>query len=137
MYPAELYGEEFAELVFVDKAFFVTMLVIAVISVVLYLLSWILSKKPRVGWMIFALVFFILDTLGMFAVTGFAVDSIVDVIFHIWVIVSLISGIAAYYKLKKLPEDVPVDSSDAAEAPAEAAQVGSMLNGESMNDDMN
>jgi hypothetical protein len=45
----------------------------------------------------------VIDTIGMFIFTGFAVEGIVDIIFHVWVIVSLALGINAYFKLKKLP----------------------------------
>ena len=40
-----------------------------------------------------------------------------DYLFHVWVIVSLISGISAYFKLKKLPEEEP-----AAEVAAETVE---------------
>lgn len=141
MYPAELYGEEIPEMVFFDKTVFAVFMVIAVVFIVLYLLSWIFSKKPRVGWLIFALVIFAIDTLGMFALTGFAVDSIVDIIFHVWVIVSLISAISAYFKAKKLPDEAPVIEAQAEEvveatedAPSvEETPAVSKLNGEDMN----
>lgn len=103
-YPAELYAGELAGLEILGTGFFVTTLVIAILIVALYLLSWIFSKKKS-GWMIFALVFFILDTLAMFALVGISADQIIDVIFHAWVIISLFSGISAYNKLKKLPEE--------------------------------
>lgn len=111
-YPAEYYGGDLAGMEFLGDTFFVVTLVAAAVFLVLYLLSWILSKKPRVGWMIFALVFFVIDTAGMLLVAGISTDMIVDILFHGWVVVSLIGGISAYFKLKKLPEEV--------EAPAEA-----------------
>ena len=43
-----------------DNLYMIVAMVMAVISIVPYLLCWIFSKK-RVGWMIAALVFFILD----------------------------------------------------------------------------
>lgn len=111
MYPAEFYLEELMDVEFLDKSFFVVMLVISLIILGLYLLSWFLSKK-RGGWLIFALVFFSLDTLGMFLLGGFSMDSIVDVLFHAWVIFSLCSGVIAHSKLKKLP---PEETAPAAE----------------------
>lgn len=104
-YPAEYYVGELAGMEFLNDTFLVVTLVIAAVILVLYLLSWILAKKPRVGWMIFALVFFVTDTAGMLLLTGISSDMIVDILFHGWVIVSLISGISAYFKLKKLPEE--------------------------------
>lgn len=115
-YPAEVYTGELAGMEFLNDTFFVVTLVIAAVFLVLYLLSWIFSKKPRVGWMIFALVIFIIDTAGMLLIAGISTDMIIDIVFHVWVVVSLISGISAYFKLKKLPEEVEAP----AEAPVEA-----------------
>ncbi len=108
----EWYVDENAGLPILEDSFLYTMVAIAVIFVILYLISWFFSKK-RVGWLIFALVFFGLDTLGMLAFYGFAMDSIIDIVFHVWVIVSLSMGISAYFKLKKLPseEEVYVEQS--------------------------
>lgn len=113
-YPAEYYGGEMESMEFLDNTFFVITLVVAAVFLVLYLLSWLLCKKPRVGWMIFALVFFVIDTAGMLLLAGISADMIMDIVFHGWVIVSLSGAISAYFKLKKLPEeevlvDVPVD----------------------------
>lgn len=109
MYPAEYYGEEFANMAFFDSWVFVVCAIIAVIVIALYLISWLFSKNNKSGWLIFALVFFAIDTVCMFALTGIALENIVDIIFHAWVIVSLSGGIVTGSKLKKLPEDeVPV-----------------------------
>ena len=107
-YPAEYYTGELAGMEFLGNGFFVATLVFAAVILVLYLLSWILAKKPRVGWMIFALVLFILDTGAMLLISGISADMIMDIVFHGWVIVSLIGGISAYFKLKKLPEEEPL-----------------------------
>lgn len=103
-YPQEYYMG-MGELELLANSFLAVMIVIAVVILALYLLSWIFSKKPRVGWMIFALVFFVLDTLFMLAVMGITADMIVDILFHAWVLISLTSGIVSYFKLKKLPEE--------------------------------
>lgn len=107
-YPAEYYGGELADLEFLNDTFFVITLVFAAVCLVLYLLSWILCKKPRIGWMIFALVFFCVDTIGMLLIAGISVDMIVDIVFHGWVIVSLSGAVSAYFKLKKLPAEEDV-----------------------------
>lgn len=103
-YPQEYYVG-MGELEFFANSFLVVMIVIAVVILGLYLLSWIFSKKPRVGWMIFSLVFFVLDTLFMLAIMGVSADMILDLVFHAWVLISLTSGIVSYFKLKKLPEE--------------------------------
>lgn len=43
----------------------------------------------------------------MFYFTGFTADMILDFVFHIWVLVSLASGVIAAINLKKLPEEEP------------------------------
>ena len=105
-YPEEFY-EVVGETEFLDQSFLVVTLVIAVVICVLYLLCWLFSDKGRVGWLIAALVLFSLDTLLML-LGGIGLDSVVDILFHGWVIVSLSMGISAYFKLKKLPEEEPV-----------------------------
>lgn len=103
-YPMEYYADMGA-VEFFPNSFLVVMIVIAVVILGLYLLSWFLSKKPRVGWMIFSLVIFVLDTLFMLLIMGINADMILDIVFHGWVVISLISGISSYFKLKKLPEE--------------------------------
>lgn len=81
---------------------------IAIIAIVLYALCWLLSKKKGYGWLIVALVMFAIDTAGMFYLAGFSADMILDIVFHGWVLVSLVSGVITAKKLKKLPEEDPV-----------------------------
>ena len=104
-FPAEYYTEELEGMTFLDDSFFVILLVISVVITLMYLLAWFMSSKNRAGWLIFALVFFGLDTIGMFLLNGIQVDSILDIVFHGWVIYYLILGITSHYKLKKLPPE--------------------------------
>ena len=53
--------------------------------------------------MIAALVFFLIDTVAMFLLYGIAIDMIMDIVFHVYVIGILISGIRLGIKMKKLP----------------------------------
>lgn len=80
---------------------------IAVVIVGIYALLWFLSKKRGYGWLVAALVFFVVDTFAMFYFSGFTADMIMDFVFHIWVLVSLCSGVIAAINLKKLPEEKP------------------------------
>ncbi|MBQ8783930.1 MAG: hypothetical protein IJZ57_09210 [Clostridia bacterium] len=48
----------------------------------------------------------------MFVLTEIGLESIVDIIFHLWVIVSLAMGIQAYNKLKKLPAEAEAVEAD-------------------------
>ena len=108
-YPAELYSE-WGEVQFADTSLLVVVVVIAAVICALYLLCCLFCRKGqkrRVGWLITALVFIALDT-GLMLLFGSIADNILDVVFHGWIIVSLIMGISAHFKLKKLPEEEPV-----------------------------
>lgn len=104
MYPEEYYSDV-PDAEFFDKSFLVITLVAAAVVILLYFISWFFAKKKKVGWLIFALVLFCIDTVAMFVFTGFNMDAIIDIIFHGWVIFSLVNGIVTYNKLKKLPDD--------------------------------
>lgn len=91
-------------------AMLVTGIVIAAIMLAVYLVCWIFSKK-RTGWLIAALVLFIVDTLVMGAMYLLAGEGsgIMDVLIHIWVLYYLISGVRSAGKLKNMPpEEEPV-----------------------------
>lgn len=103
MYPDEVYGGVPELYVLFDGSVFAVVAVICALIVAVYLLCWIFSKKHKIGWLIAALVFFALDTVGMFLFYGVSLDAILDIIFHVWVLYYLANGIAAHYKLMKLP----------------------------------
>lgn len=105
IYPAEYCGENFPRADTISPSFFAVFLAVALIMLILYLISWIFSKNNKVGWLIFGLVFFLIDTVLMLALTGIQQDSIINIAFHVWVIVSLAMGINANSKLRKLPPD--------------------------------
>jgi hypothetical protein len=67
-------------------------------------------------------VLFILDTLYLLSM-GLAIDMLIDLLFHVWVLVSVISGLSAHFKLKSLPADEPfvvkVDEAPATDISAE------------------
>lgn len=115
LYPAEYYyGDE----VFMEKSFLFFMLAVAAIILVLYLVCWLFARKKKVGWLIFALVFFAIDTASMFYLIEIGMDSVADIVFHGWVLVSMAIGVHSYYKMKKLPDEEPADevlAEDAAE----------------------
>ena len=120
--PAEFYTEEWAGYEFLDGSVFWIVLVIAIVILGLYLLSWFLSKKNKVGWLVFALVIFCIDTLLMLFLQGIS-ESIMDIVFHVWVIVSLTSGIIAYNKLKKIPEEEIVEITEVDESVEEIENI--------------
>lgn len=106
LYPAEVYGEFYTGAEFLNISFMIICAIIAIVILLLYIASWLLSKKPRVGWMICALVFFTIDTAVMLAVLtvrGGLANSILDLLFHGWAILSMTRGVISYFKFKKLP----------------------------------
>ena len=106
MYFCGMYSEEYYDMQsmeFLDKSFLVVTIAIAIAILLLYFLCWFFAKKKKVGWLVFATVLFAIDTLSMFALIGFSVDSIIDIVFHLYVLLYLIIGISTHYKIKKLP----------------------------------
>ncbi len=80
---------------------------ISLISLLLYLLCWLLSKDRR-GWLIAALVLFSLDTLfmvGLMLVFEIYADMLMDAAFHIWVMYYLITGVHSGGKLLKAAQE--------------------------------
>lgn len=122
--------------------------IMAFVVIGLYLLCWALSKK-RPGWLVTALVLFVLDTLVLLALYDISA-MILDLLMHIWVLYYLISGTVAANKMKKMSpeelaemmtpavatEDAPVepvaDIPVGADAPVAPPQAPVMVNGEPM-----
>lgn len=96
-------------------------LVISAVILGLYLLCWILGKKRR-GWLIAALIFFSVDTVGLIVLSLLVEDysGIVDLVIHVFAVISIASGVRAYSKLKTCPINDPAAqlSVDQASAPA-------------------
>lgn len=104
MYPPEYY-EGLEGMYILDKSVFVILLVISLLILGVYLICWIFSKK-KCGFLITALVLFSIDTVVM--LLSYGLSSIVDLVFHVWIIVILSIGINAHFKLKKLPQEEKV-----------------------------
>lgn len=81
-------------------------LVFSFVVLTLYFLCWLLSDKHR-GWLITALVLFIIDTIAMMVFCRLLYDdplpNVVDLVFHMWAIVELFQAIRARKKLQQLP----------------------------------
>lgn len=121
-YYATLFG------MMVDNVAAMTALfLVAAFSIIAYLVCWIFSKK-HFGWMIGALVLFVVDTvaMGRIALSMMDISAIIDVAFHAWVIFYLVMGISNGSKLRNLPkEEIEQAQSefnyeDYAQAPSEA-----------------
>ncbi|MBE6634269.1 MAG: hypothetical protein E7620_08030 [Ruminococcaceae bacterium] len=106
-FPPEYYGDAYEEWAaggfYPDTVLYAALVIVAVILAI-YLLSFFLSKNGKSGWLVFALVLFIADTIGLFLMADLG-NAILDLVFHAWVLGILISGISAASKLKKLPEE--------------------------------
>ncbi len=102
--PDEIYGDR-SEYIFFEDSFLYTVVAVSIVVLALYFLCWLFSGKQRVGWLIAALVLFVLDSIFLVWNYGISVDMLMDYLFHIWVIVLLVIGIKAHYKLKILPPD--------------------------------
>ena len=90
-----------------DQKVMIFGIVIAVISIALYLLCWLLSKK-RYQWLIVATVLFTLDTTAMiylYASSGEIGSGIFDIVIHALVLYYLVVGIITGKKLKALKEN--------------------------------
>ncbi len=125
MLPDEYYVGYDVE--FFPESVFYVVLAIAAVIVVFYLLCFIFSGKNRYGWLITALVLFALDTVVMVLnldFSAFDYHTIIDIVFHAWIIYILVSGVITGINIAKAPvtevaaEFVPV-ANEAAEASPE------------------
>ena len=105
MYPEEVYEELEFEMEFADKSLFAVFLAISIVIVALMLICWLLSKNQKGVWLLISLVLFGIDTICMFGYYGFDLTMLLDVLFHAYIIYSLVTGVVSYYKLKNLPAD--------------------------------
>ena len=104
-YPEDFYTGELEGMEFLDMSFFWVMVAVAVAISALYFVCWYFSHRRRVGFMIAALVLFATDTLLFFLFYGIAVEVLIDLLFHVAVLVYLILGVVAYYKQKRAVAD--------------------------------
>ena len=80
-----------------------TGLMMAAVFLAAYVVCWFLCKK-HIGWYITALVLISVDTLVMAVLilwSGNLREWITEIVFHVWVIISLSRGIAAANRLKQ------------------------------------
>lgn len=81
-------------------------LVFSFVVLTVYFLCWLLSDKHR-GWLIAALVLFVIDTFAMLVLCWVIYENplpnIVDLVFHMWAIVELFQAARARKRLQQLP----------------------------------
>ncbi len=79
-------------------------LILAAFPILIYAGCWILAKKYRV-FLLIALILFVFDTLLLLLFSfGGGVSMWIDIVFHIWVLLSLFAGVKAWRKLSTLKE---------------------------------
>ena len=125
-YPDEVYTpEELESGEFFGTGVFIAVIAVAIVCIAAYFVCWLLSKRFGIGWIIAALVAFVIDTASMFMFYGISMDSLFDIGFHAWVIISLTLGIVAHFKLKKLPvpEPAPIQINLSADQPESTESV--------------
>ena len=106
MYPVEEYGAEYNELTFLDSGVFYAIVAVAFVIVGVYLLLWFLARKNKYVWLIVAAVLFALDSvMVLFSMLGSPGGALLDLLFHAWIMYSLISGIISAVKLGNLPPE--------------------------------
>lgn len=93
---------------------------IAAVIILLYLLCWILSKK-HFGWMVVALILFVIDTLCMVLLYVAAEDfsGVIDALIHIWVLYYLVTGVTHGIKLNNAAYDNEVSFNELYTKPQE------------------
>ncbi len=102
-FPTEYY-EDAEGVFYIDESAFVVFIAISVVLTLLYLLCWYMSKNFKSGWIIFGLVMISIDTAALLLGSSEA-SSIIDILFHVWMIVTMAQGLLANKKLKELPEE--------------------------------
>lgn len=142
-YPPEVYEGGLEDIAVLEPSASIVFIIIALLISCLYLVCWFFSKKKPV-WLVASAVIFALDTLAMFALYGLSFENIVDILFHVWVIWSLVSGIKANKALMALPpvEELVTEMADGyitvdPEAPAEPSDEAPMENSEASDSDNN
>lgn len=118
-YFAVLLGQEFSSVGYAEGELFCYVIAAAVL--LLLLLCWLLSKT-RPGWLAAAAVLFALDTAALLFLYEFDVSSILDYVFHAWILFELIRGAAVAFKQKKQAgaEGAPEDGGAGEEEEEEA-----------------
>ncbi|MBO5305545.1 MAG: hypothetical protein J6B12_02160, partial [Clostridia bacterium] len=94
-----------SDYLFSDNSYLVIMIAFALAILAIFFICWLLSKKQKRGWLIAALVLFSIDTVGMLYFYGLYLDVLIDLAFHVWVIVAMILGVVAAGKLKEMPPE--------------------------------
>ncbi len=130
--PQEYYeydGYTMADYEFFPESYLIARVIIAVVILAALALCFFMSKKLKSGWLIGALVIFGIDSAALLML-GDLSGSVLDILFHIWVVVYLVLGIRAASKLKNMPEEESVPALDVENAGAELGEESPNLSSE-------
>ena len=88
-------------------------LVIGIVMIAVLLVFWIISKKHRIG-LIISFIYFIIDTIFMLWLYDFQFDAsmIIDLLFHVWIMFYLVSGIMYKGNQKEHVEEIIIEVND-------------------------
>ena len=88
-------------------------LVIGIVMIAVLLVFWIISKKHRIG-LILSFIYFIIDTIFMLWLYDFQFDAsmIIDLLFHVWIMFYLVSGIMYKGKKNEHVEEIIIEVND-------------------------
>ena len=109
---------EFDALPLVSQRLTLGYLLIAVVALVVLLLCWIFSRK-HFGWLITAFVLFSLD-LGVLVWSSVSFqlpELLLDIFFHIWILVILFLGLRAGIRARKMPSHISAEPETLGEEP--------------------
>ncbi len=125
-FPSYLYiiADEFADYLGMGTVLRLGALAVGVCDIGLYLLFWFLSKNAR-GFMTASLVLFCADCLAYlfgFLIFEFDASSVIEAVFHIWVLWTLIAGVRAARDLKCQEQTAVMMASTMAAEPEAPAQ---------------
>ncbi len=84
--------------------FLVVTWIVFVVVICMYFLAWLYSKKEGYGWLVFALGFYLLDTIVLVGNAGFTKWMILDYLCRSLVLALLARGVYAGIKLKKISQ---------------------------------
>jgi len=104
-------------------------LIFGLVPTAFYLLFYALSKKWR-GFILVALIFFIIDALlmvGFILLTGLFADFLFNIAFHAWILYYLITGTAAWSKLRAVTPGEIIQIQQGAAQQAQAEEIASAL----------
>ena len=86
---------------FLPMAYLYLMIAVACVSLLVYLLCWIFSKK-HTGWLVAATVLLVLDSAFLLFWYELDWSMLLDYLFHAWVLIILVRGLWARSRLKHL-----------------------------------